>query len=338
MSTQKLPTVDIVIIGRNEGPSLKIALEAAQIALDEYNLLSGHHSRIIYVDGHSSDDSVSLAKKHGASPSLVDGPPTAAAGRAHGANISDAEYIFFLDGDMEIYGGWLQSAALFLADNSQNAAVVGTLDWETICDGKVVYSTENYRGITASDKRIYNTVGGAIFMRRKDLLDAGNWDSNLPVCEEFDLYLRITALGKNIVSLNTPMATHRDRKSVSASSFLNRNIFSRKLFIPGQVIFRAPRSPRVSWVILATYWIHLAHILLVTGLIIGLCLLFRNNTQPGLFLALSAASAIILLHLKYKKWNVKRAAISIIMMNFYSTALLVGVLGISSLWSKSDRS
>jgi len=331
MNSAQLPNIDIVIIGRNEGLGLVSAIESAKKELINYFNNSNSIPPVIYVDGNSYDDSRKIAEFHGAQTSIVEGPPTAAAGRNQGAALSNAEYIFFMDGDMEIHKDWLAAAVTFLENNKNCAAAVGYLDWETIQDGNVIWSTKNYRGISSTGKMIFGNVGGAIIFRRSDLILAGNWNRSLPVSEEFELYLRILAIGKKIVTLQTPMAIHRDKKSNNAKNFLKRNIFSKNIFIPGQVVFNAKKNRTVLMVIFRSYWVFFAHLILSIWLISNIISLTSEVSKQEIIKTIGSLTILVLLHFYYKKGNLGRTIVSMIMMNFYSIAFMLGIFGISSI-------
>ena len=93
-----MPSIAVVVIGRNEGDRLHRALSSV--------LPAG--VRILYVDSGSTDDSVALARSLGVPVHNLDSslPFSAARARAEGAHdvirqAPETRYIQFLDGDCD---------------------------------------------------------------------------------------------------------------------------------------------------------------------------------------------------------------------------------------------
>jgi len=114
----------VVVIGRNEGERLARCLASVVTVA----------AKVIYVDSGSSDGSVDLARRLGASVVELDMsvPFTAARARNEGvARLRDLEpeiaYIQFVDGDCEVVKEWLKQAVDFLDQHADVAVVCGRL-------------------------------------------------------------------------------------------------------------------------------------------------------------------------------------------------------------------
>lgn len=111
-------SVDVVLIGRNEGARLVAALDSVQ----------GIARQVVYVDSGSTDDSVAQAEARGAKVVQLDMsiPFTAARARNAGFDALDTpEIVQFIDGDCALVPGWLDAGRAFLADNPQVGMVTG---------------------------------------------------------------------------------------------------------------------------------------------------------------------------------------------------------------------
>ena len=115
----------VVIIGRNEGARLKCCL---------LSVLKSGAKKYVYVDSHSSDDSVKLATKLGFKVIELDNkkPLNAARARNEGFkwldnHVQGMEYIHFIDGDCELDQGWLQKAYDALESDHDIAVLCGRL-------------------------------------------------------------------------------------------------------------------------------------------------------------------------------------------------------------------
>src|SRR6185437_8292556 len=112
--------VGAVVIGRNEGERLKRCLKSLSSTI------------LIYVDSGSTDQSIQLARKHGASVVDLDMRIPFTAARARNAGFQKLQeiapnlhYVQFVDGDCELVGDWLQTAKSFLETHSNVGAVCG---------------------------------------------------------------------------------------------------------------------------------------------------------------------------------------------------------------------
>ena len=115
-----LPTISIVVIGRNEGARLAKCL-------DSIRQVRGVPIReIIYVDSASTDGSPVLAARYGAIVIVVRPErPTAAIGRNAGWRRADSDLVLFLDGDTVLHPGFPRAASEALSREPSVAAVWG---------------------------------------------------------------------------------------------------------------------------------------------------------------------------------------------------------------------
>lgn len=316
--------VDIIVIGRNEGAILDKAILSCQRAGEEMERLGHPRPKVIYVDGQSTDNSLKIAQDLGAECYRVEGKPNPAAGRhvgfAHGAGA----YVFFVDGDMEVYPGWLPQGIDYLEQHPDAAGVAGTVDWEVIEGGRV-RTIPNYRGIRRNGAMVTSDVGGGFIYRREALLKAGDFDPTLTRGEELELYLRILAQGYILVYLTIPMALHRDLKGSLGRNFIRRFLLTPNIFLTGVVARKAPSHPAVRAMLWKRYWLYVWHPVSLALLALTV-LSWRHFSSPGLAWLVSGAIAgqLFLAHRLYKSRSLRRALVSLVTMNLYAPAFLIG--------------
>ena len=195
-----LPTLSVVVIGRNEGQRLVLCLESIMrvrgVAVNE----------VIYVDSASTDGSPELAYRHGATVIVVHPErPTAAIGRNAGWRRAASDLILFLDGDTVLHPDFALAACDALAREPSIAAVWG------------------HRREIHSEASVYNRIldldwiyppgvtefcGGDVMMRRRILVESGGFDERLIAGEEPELCRRIRARGYGILHIDHPMTGH----------------------------------------------------------------------------------------------------------------------------------
>jgi glycosyltransferase involved in cell wall biosynthesis len=285
----------------------------------------GHpRPRVIYVDSRSTDDSLKIARDLGAECYLVEGQLNPAAGRHTGFAHATGKYVFFVDGDMEVYPGWLPQGIEYLEAHPEVAGVGGIEDKEAIEGGRI-WKIPNCHGITRHGAPVTTDVGGGFIYRREVLLKAGDFDPTMTRGGEFELYLRILAQGQRLVYLTIPMVLHRDLKGSLGKHFIRRSLFTPHIFIPGVVARKAPRHPAVRAMLWKRFWLFLWHPVSLALLAMTL-LSWRHFPSPGLAWLVSGAIVmqLFLLHWLYKAHNFRRALVSLITINFYIGAFLIG--------------
>jgi len=193
-----VPDLGIVVIGRNEGERLVRCLAAI-----------GGIGRVVYVDSGSTDDSIAVARRAGATVVTLDLsiPFTAARARNAGRTALGPEvrFIQFIDGDCALQPGWLDSARAALDADPGLAAVFGrrreiapeasTYNW--LCDIEWAVPPGPVR-----------QFGGDVMLRAAALDEAGGYPDEMIAGEEPDLSMRLGARGWRIVCLPVEMTLH----------------------------------------------------------------------------------------------------------------------------------
>jgi glycosyltransferase involved in cell wall biosynthesis len=197
-----MPSISVVVIGRNEGQRLARCFESVLRMPGFY--LKG--TELIYVDSASKDGSPDLAARYGAHVIVLDTQRTTAAmGRNAGWRAAKGEYILFLDGDTILDPGFVRAALEPMLSDPSIVAVWGhrreihpeASIYNRILDLDWVYAPG-----------IAEFCGGDVLMRRKALEEAGGYDSELIAGEEPELCRRMRALGYRILHIDHPMTGH----------------------------------------------------------------------------------------------------------------------------------
>jgi GT2 family glycosyltransferase len=191
-----------VVIGRNEGERLRRCLNSA--------VREALH--LLYVDSGSSDGSVALAKSLGVEALELDpGKPfSAARARNEGAAwlrsaLPRLHYLQFVDGDCELAGGWLATAADFLDSHTDVAVVSGRLR-EKSPEGSVFNMLSQFEWDLPSGE--VRNCGGIAMMRASAFEQVGGFRADLIAGEEPELCLRLLRSGWRIWRLAQDMALH----------------------------------------------------------------------------------------------------------------------------------
>jgi GT2 family glycosyltransferase len=195
--------VGIVLIGRNEGERLLLALQSVSDGLRP----------VVYVDSGSTDDSCKWAAERGAVVVDLDMSEPFTAARARNAGFEqlrkvhpDVEYVQFVDGDCEVEAGWIEIAVAELGRDPQVAAACGYLKerypersvYNRICD------VEWHLGPVGPT----TNFGGNVMIRATALEEVGGWNPRVIAAEDDELAVRLRQAGYQLVRLNHQSMIH----------------------------------------------------------------------------------------------------------------------------------
>jgi len=195
--------VGVVLIGRNEGERVLIALDS----------VSSPGRPLVYVDSGSTDGSCSAAGERGAVVVKLDMSRAFTAARARNAGFErlrkehpDIEFVQFMDGDCEVDRGWIKAAAAELDRNPGVAAVCGYLKerypersvYNRICD---VEWNLGPAGPTTS-------FGGNVMIRAATLEEVDGWNPSVIAAEDDELAVRLRQAGYRLIRLDHESMIH----------------------------------------------------------------------------------------------------------------------------------
>ena len=275
--------ISVVVIGRNEAARLHACMESIHRSL---SILS---HEILYVDSRSTDDSVAIAKSHGARCFVLEAQQTTAGlGRHVGTQEAKGEYLLFLDGDMQLQKGFCEKAMMAMAQRNYDGCTGVRKD--IYMKGDIVAGVnENY--FRCTQERIVPEFGGALFIKREALLRAGSWSCDTIACEEAELHARLAAASCQIAELPVPMIVHTD--AVRDGRGVLGTIFSRRRLGEGQALRCAMALKQASayihhehekFLLYSIDWMCVI-LILVLGVWGLLGALFFQTAQLGRFLA-----------------------------------------------------
>jgi GT2 family glycosyltransferase len=233
-----LGRIGIVAIGRNEGERLRKCLQSAV----------GRAGQVVYVDSHSSDGSVAMAREIGASVVELDLsiPFTAARARNEGfqkllALDPQCEFVQFVDGDCEIVVGWIERAAEELAAQERLGVVCGrrrerhpeASPYNTLCD--IEWDTPVGEA---------KACGGDAMMRVSALTQVGGFDASVIAGEEPELCVRLRQRGWKVLRVNAEMTLH-DAAMTRFGQWWRRMVRGGHAYAQGRQMHGAP--PERHW-------------------------------------------------------------------------------------------
>jgi GT2 family glycosyltransferase len=199
-----MPRLSIIIKAYNEQENIARAIASALQAVAPYQ------GEVILADGASTDRTVEIASRYPITIVVLRQPERRCCGVGPqlGFPYTHGEYVYILDGDMELDASFVAKAIAYL-DNNPDVAGVGGAVLETRAPNSEFRSRIN-RLNRLSDKEadMFCLNGGGLY-RRAALLDVGYMsDQNLHGSEEYDLGARLRCKGWRIVRLPDHAADH----------------------------------------------------------------------------------------------------------------------------------
>ncbi|WP_322379041.1 glycosyltransferase family 2 protein [Clostridium perfringens] len=192
----------MIIITRNEEKNILECIYSVKTSL---NFSKIKDYEIIVVDSNSSDLTLDLIINEDVRIiKLVQENNffSAAMGRAIGAKVANKETLLFLDADMRLNIEWFSNSLKYL---NECDGVIGEI---------IDVNEENHEEILRLKR--YNikkvqecsTFGGALMIKKKALIEAGNYNYNIKINEENELYSRLKMKKLKILEIPMVMAKH----------------------------------------------------------------------------------------------------------------------------------
>lgn len=316
--------LSIVIIGRNEEAAIRNCVEAALYAAAE---IGG--AEIVFVDSHSSDNTVREVQQCGVKFQILDKKvrPSPSAARYFGTGQVKGDYVLFLDADTIIYKGFLPVALEQFRTDPKLAGINGWIE-DTTEAGEPVHGVEE-RCETAADVKWLR--GPCCLYRRSALLAVGGFDPDLATEEEAELGLRIVRAGWKLKVIPRPMARHtRCYHPTSLNSLVAtfvRDLGYGRLGEITRTILHASRAGNGT----AFCWLRLKTTILFLiwgAAIVIMALVPQQPIGRILAIAITAAGALAL---AVKKRNFSQAILFVPSKVTNIVDLLVGVFKFSSI-------
>jgi GT2 family glycosyltransferase len=195
----------VVIIGRNEGDRLRLALESVSST-------GRQETSVVYVDSNSTDGSVERAMAMGASVVALDlsRPFTAARARNEGfARLLEVapsvEAVQFMDGDCELVEGWLDQALEVLEERPEIAVVCGRRR-ERFPEHSIYNRLADIEWNTPVGEA--KACGGDALMRVNAFRQVNGFNDRLIAGEEPELCVRLRQAGWKILRIDAEMTRH----------------------------------------------------------------------------------------------------------------------------------
>ncbi len=210
--------LSVVLIGKNQEWNIKRLIESVLNRIPQH--LS---SEVIYVDSASTDRTIELASQY---PITIiqlsnDQRLTAAAGRNTGYRHSSGRYLLFLDGDMELWEGWIEKALDIFTKRPEVGGLTGIVIDKPV-DTQPHQITDYQPSAYGTETETILQTGGAALFPRAVLEQVGSYHPFIYSDEEPELCLRIRHAGYVLLRIKHPISYHYSSPSDAISTLFAR--------------------------------------------------------------------------------------------------------------------
>jgi glycosyltransferase involved in cell wall biosynthesis len=223
--------ISFIVIGRNEGVKLIKCFNSIFKSIEYSKILE---YEVIYVDSKSTDNSVQIAENFNKVRTyIITGYANSAIARNVGAKEANGEYLFFIDGDMELKQDFV---ARYLKDDIRYNYFTGQLI-DHIYDKKWNFIQKKYHYKKIKKSTFVNSTGG-IFIIKRELWDkVDGMKTKYKISEDLDFSLRLTKVGHKALRLVDIICIHHTIPR-SGPKRLFEDLFNLNLFYYTSVLLR----------------------------------------------------------------------------------------------------
>lgn len=202
MKDNNLPSVSIVVIGRNEGKNLTKTFEAIQ-KID----YPKDKIELIYVDSSSTDNSIEIARNYTKNIyPLKSKWPTSGLARNYGLSVAKNEIIHFIDGDIAITSDYLKMAVTKIMKNEAEAVTGYFVEQYPDKFFNFIMSIRR-DDIVHRERYTDATNGGGTYLRSK-LIEINGYDERILKGQETELGIRFREKGNRILFIDVLQGYH----------------------------------------------------------------------------------------------------------------------------------
>lgn len=192
---------------------------------------------IIYVDSESNENNIEIALAYNVSKvMLVKGQVNAAIARNVGAKIAIGEYLFFIDGDMEIIPAFYSEVFTDNGYLKYNFVSGQFINIYYDKKGRILYTDENIKKNINKDTK-ETTVGGLFLIKKKLWQSVGGMKEKYKRSHDLDLGLRLSKTGNLLIRKGKIAAVHHTVMYQSSDRMWDM-FKEKKIFYQSSVLYK----------------------------------------------------------------------------------------------------
>jgi glycosyltransferase involved in cell wall biosynthesis len=311
--------VSVIIKALNEERRIESTVESALRAVAAVG------GEVILADSYSSDRTVELASAYPIRIVQLANPEErcCGAGPQLGYQHSRGEFVYILDGDMQMREGFLEQALAFLDAHADVAGVGGRVVEQNT--DSLEYMARGERASPHLQPGHVDRLDGGGLYRRSAIEAAGYFsDRNLHSYEEFDLAIRLRALGWRLWRLPVDAASHFGHDA-PPYRLLVRRWRTRYICGLGELVRAAAGQPRLPLALQGLRELRLYLAVLGWWAVLASVALWPMPAAWRLAFFCAIATAPVLL-MTWRKRSAAKAVYAVVSWCFNAAGLLRGLL------------
>lgn len=319
--------VSVIIKAYNEEKRIATTIETA---LAEVNKVGGE---VILADSCSTDRTIEIASQF---PILIvqpSNPETRCCGLGPqlGFEYSKGDYIYILDGDMEMVDDFLIQAVHFLDTNIEFAGVGGLINEKNTTSLEYIARIEKGSSHMRSGE-VDRLDGGGLY-RRTAIQEIGFLsNSKLHSYEEFDLAIRLRVLGWRLFRLPTFSVCHYGH-SEPPYKLLVRRWKSKYVCGLGELLRASLGEPQLKFILINIHELRI-YLLVIIWWILWILIFFSGFSYKHFLLTFTFLFPFITMCIKKKSFA--KGMFSVISWCFNAAGLIRGYLSYNKSFKKID--
>lgn len=329
MSNNKIK-VSVVIKALNEEEKIASTIRSALCAIENIG------GEVILADSHSTDRTVEIASQYSIKIVKLIRPEERCCGVGGQLGYQEAlgDYIWIVDGDMELSGDFLALAIASLEADSRLAGVSGRVVEKNL--ESLEFRARLARAPENLQPGFVDRLDGGGVYRRSAIESVGYFTNrNLHSYEEYELAARLRSKGWLLKRVPADAVFHFGHKT-EAFALLLRRWRSGYVFGIGELLRSCFGKPHFSLVLREIREFRLYTLVIVWWILLfGFIALWLLNSSYSEAVFLLATMPFLVMAIKKRSFTT--ALYSVVSWNFYAAGLMLGLLRCQSLpFSKVD--
>lgn len=311
--------VSVIIKAYNEEKNICAAIESSLAAVAEVG------GEVILADSYSTDRTAELASLYPIRVVQLVNPDDRCCGVGPqlGYQHSRGEYIYLLDGDMQMMRGFLREALSFLAQHPEAAGVGGRLVELNL--ESMEYRERGLRNAAHLSPGEVDRLDGGGLYRRLAIEEAGHISNrNLHSYEEFDIAVRLRALGWKLWRIPVDSVSHHGHDA-PPYQLLMRRWRTRYVRGLGELVRAAAGKPHFRLVLRGMRELRLYTAVLAWWAVL-LSVPFWPLAAGARAASFAALAALPVLVMAWRKRSFARAVYSVVSWCFNAAGMVLGVM------------
>ncbi len=310
--------VSVVIKTLNEEINIRRAIESSIVAL------KNHDGEVVVSDSVSTDRTVNIAKQFPISIVQLERADDRSCGIGPqlGYEHANGDYIYILDGDMELKGPFVDRAINILEREPSVAGVGGYIHEMRTDNLEVRGRIQRFNRIKSAELMVdAECLNGGGLYRRSAIEDIGYFsDRNLHAFEEYDLGARLRVKGWRLLRLEDKAVDHYSY-TMGTARLLWHRIKSGRFLSSGELLRAAIEGRYVSHLLREVRIVLLAvGVWLYWGLI---ALVFHWVPSPAVPMA---ALGLLVIIMSFRTLSLKLGIFSVLNWHIAAVGFLIGFL------------